>query len=106
MDFVNVIVAGLIILGIALVLGLGLAIANKYFEVEDDNKLEEIELILPGYNCGACGYVSCDEMAKAILNGEVDSSRACKVITDDNARKLREYCKKIKNNKGEIINLK
>ena len=44
-------------------------------------------------------------MAKAILEGEVCSSKACKVITEENAESLKEYCKKIKNNKGEIINL-
>ena len=105
MDFVNILVAGGIILAIALVLGLGLAIANHYFEVEEDNRLQQIEFILPSYNCGACGYVSCEEMAKAILEGEVCSSKACKVITEENAESLKEYCKKIKNNKGEIINL-
>lgn len=106
MDFVNVLIAGGIILVTALVLGLGLAIANHYFEVEEDNRLEEIEFILPSYNCGACGYVNCDEMAKAILDGEVDDAKACKVIGEANAKALREYCKTIKNNKGEVIILK
>ena len=81
MDFVNILIAGVVILVISLILGVGLAIANHYFEVEDDNRVEEIEFILPSYNCGACGYVSCEEMAKAILNGEVDSAKACKVIS-------------------------
>ena len=106
MDYVNILIAGAVILVIALILGVGLAIANHYFEVEDDNRVEEIEFILPSYNCGACGYVSCEEMAKAILDGEVDSAKACKVITEANADNLREYCKTIKNNKGEVINLK
>ena len=106
MDYVNILIAGAVILGIALILGLGLAIANHYFEVEDDNRLEEIEFILPSYNCGVCGYVNCEEMARAILEGEVDNAKACKVISDANAETLRNYCKTIKNNKGEIINLK
>lgn len=106
MDFVNVIIAGSVIFGIGLVLGLCLAIANKYFEVEEDDRIEQIEFILPSYNCGACGYVSCEEMAKAILDGKVDSSSACKVISEANAKSLKEYCKTIKNNKGEVINLK
>lgn len=106
MDFVNILVAGGVILILAIILGIGLAIANKYFEVEDDNRVEEIEAILPSYNCGACGYVSCEEMAKAILAGEVCDCKACKVISEDNAQKLKEYCKTIKNDKGEVINLK
>ena len=106
MDFVNVLVAGGIILGIAVLLGIALAIANKYFEVEQDDRLEKIEFILPSYNCGACGYVGCDDMARAILNGEVVEARACKVISEENAKALIEYCKTIKNNKGENIELK
>lgn len=106
MDYINILIAGGVILVIGLILGLGLAIANHYFEVEPDNRMEEIEFILPSYNCGACGYVSCDAMAKAILEGEVVDSKACKVITDANAESLKAYCKTIKNNKGEVINLK
>ena len=80
--------------------------ANKYFSVEEDDRFEQIEFILPSYNCGACGYVGCDDMARAILNGEVVDSKACKVISESNAEELRKYCKTIKNNKGEEINLK
>ena len=106
MDFINVLVAGGVILVIALLLGLGLAVANCYFLVEEDNRVEQIEFILPSYNCGACGYVSCEEMAKAILDGKVTCAKACKVISESNAESLREYCKTIKNNNGEVIDLK
>ena len=106
MDFVNVMVAGGIIFVIGAILGLFLAVANKYFSVKEDNRVETIEFILPSYNCGACGYVSCEEMAKAILDGKVDCVNACKVIGKDSADKLREYCKTIKNNNGESIDLK
>ena len=106
MDFVNVLVAGGIIFAIALILGVILAVANKYFQVEEDDRFEKIEFILPSYNCGACGYVGCDDMARAILNGEVVEAKACKVISENNAEALREYCKTIKNNKGETIELK
>jgi len=106
MDFVNVLIAGGVILAISLILGVGLAIANKYFEVEEDDRFEKIEFILPSYNCGACGYVGCDDMARAILNGEVTEVKACKVISEANAEALKEYFKTIKNNKGETIELK
>lgn len=106
MDFVNVLIAGGIILGIAIVLGVGLAIANKYFFIEEDDREQKIEEILPGYNCGACGYVGCEAMAKAILEGEVEYVNTCKVISEASAEELRCYCKSIKNNKGETIDLK
>lgn len=106
MDIINILIAGGVVLVIAIVLAIVLAVANKYFEVEVDDRVEKIEFILPSYNCGACGYVSCEEMANAILEGKVNAATACKVITEDNAKALREYCKTIKNNRGEEIDLK
>ena len=104
--FVNILTAGGIILAIAVILGAGLAVANKYFHIEEDDREQKIEEILPGYNCGACGYVGCESMAKAILNGEVENVKTCKVISEASAEILKSYCKTIKNNKGESINLK
>ncbi len=106
MDFINVLIAGGIIFVIAVVLGIGLAIANKYFFVEEDVREQKIEEILPGYNCGACGYVGCEAMAKAIVDGQVENAKVCKVISESSASQLKDYCKTIKNNKGETIVLK
>ena len=103
---VNILIAGGIILVIALILGVGLAVANKYFFIEDDDREQKIEEILPGYNCGACGYVGCEAMAKAILDGEVEYVKTCKVISESSAEELKDYCRSIKNNKGITINLK
>lgn len=104
--FVNILIAGGIILVIAVILGVGLAIANKYFFVEEDDREQKIEEILPGYNCGACGYVGCEAMAKAILEGKVECVKACKVISEASAEELKTYCRSIKNNKGITIDLK
>ena len=103
---VNILIAGGIILAIAAILGLGLAVANKYFFVEEDDREQKIEDILPGYNCGACGYVGCEAMARAILDGEVECVKTCKVISESSAEELKTYCRSIKNNKGITIDLK
>lgn len=56
--------------GTGLAMGLFLAYASKKFEVEVDEKVEAIQEILPGINCGACGYPGCSGYAEAIaLNG-------------------------------------
>ena len=31
--------------------------------------MKEIERLLPGYNCGECGFKSCREFARALLKG-------------------------------------
>ena len=56
----------ILVAGIGLVLGLGLAIASKIMAVPVDEKAEAITECLPGANCGACGYSGCDGYAKAL----------------------------------------
>lgn len=45
----------------------GLGIAAKKFAVHVDPKIEELEEVLPGANCGACGYAGCAGYAKAVV---------------------------------------
>lgn len=48
----------------------GLAVASKKFAVETDSRVEEIEAVLPGVNCGACGYAGCSNFAEGVASGE------------------------------------
>ncbi len=57
-------------------LGLLLAIAAKVFAVKVDPRVTEISEILPGANCGGCGYAGCQALAEAIAAGEAKPS-AC-----------------------------
>ena len=50
--------------------GIGLGIAAKVFAVKVDPRVEQIEVILPAYNCGACGYAGCSDYAKAVVDGQ------------------------------------
>ena len=60
----------LILGGTGLLMGLFLAFASKKFEVAVDPKVEQVLGVLPGINCGACGYPGCSGYAEAIaLNG-------------------------------------
>ncbi len=62
------IVIAVVILGVTgLAMGLFLAFAAKKFEVQIDPKIEEIIGILPGANCGGCGYPGCSGYASAIV---------------------------------------
>lgn len=51
---------------IGLVLGALLAVASKIFAVKKDEKAEEIAAVLPGANCGSCGFAGCSAYAAAI----------------------------------------
>ena len=47
-----------------------LMIASKLFAVKTDERIAEIDEILPHANCGACGYSSCREKAIAVFQGK------------------------------------
>jgi Na+-translocating ferredoxin:NAD+ oxidoreductase RNF subunit RnfB len=53
-------------------LGLALAYAAKIFAVKKDKRIEDVEGILPGVNCGACGYPGCSGYAEAIVSEDAE----------------------------------
>ncbi len=59
-----------IVAGIGLLAGLGLAVASIVMAVPKDEKAEAVLELLPGANCGACGYSGCSGYAKALAHGE------------------------------------
>jgi len=58
-----------------LIFGFGLGFASKKLAVEADPRIDEIAAVLPGANCGACGFPGCAGYAKAIANGEAPIDR-------------------------------
>lgn len=53
-----------------LVFGGALSIAGNIFFVKEDERKDKILEVLPGANCGGCGYAGCSSYADAILAGE------------------------------------
>lgn len=66
----SILLAFLVIALLGLLLGLGLAFADKKFAVKKDEKLLKLEAIMPGANCGGCGYPGCQAYAAAVASGE------------------------------------
>ncbi|MBT8371670.1 MAG: RnfABCDGE type electron transport complex subunit B, partial [Deltaproteobacteria bacterium] len=56
--------------GLGLVVGIGLAIASKIFYVYVDPLILEVDDALPGANCGGCGLPGCASNAEAIVAGK------------------------------------
>ena len=50
-----------------LVCGAALATAAKFLAVKEDPRIEEASELLPGANCGGCGFAGCADYAKAII---------------------------------------
>ena len=47
-----------------------LCIASKFMHVKVDERLAQLTEIMPGANCGACGFPGCSGYAKAIISGD------------------------------------
>ncbi|MGI5849086.1 MAG: RnfABCDGE type electron transport complex subunit B [Christensenellales bacterium] len=75
--------------GLGLVLGLGLAIASKFLSVETDPNIERIRELLPGANCGGCGFPGCDGFAKALAEGKAEVSK-CSALSAENLAAIAE----------------
>ncbi|MCD6498858.1 MAG: RnfABCDGE type electron transport complex subunit B [Deltaproteobacteria bacterium] len=60
----------LILVGLGASAAAGLALADRYFGVEEDPRLDALSDALPNANCGGCGYPGCRAYAQALLAGE------------------------------------
>ena len=81
----NVIYA-IVVLGVmGAFFGLALAIASRVFAVEVDPREEAIGALLPGANCGGCGYAGCGALAQAIVENGEDPAK-CNLMTFEKAK--------------------
>lgn len=67
-------VAILIMAGLAIVLGAILGYASLKYKVEGNPLIEKVEAILPNTQCGQCGYAGCAPYAEAVATGKAPTN--------------------------------
>lgn len=70
-----------------ILIGFFLGFAAKTFEVEVDEIELKVRELLPGVNCGGCGYAGCDACAKAIADGKA-AVTICPVANSDTHKEI------------------
>lgn len=70
MDIQAILTPVLIVAVIGLLAGLMLSFASKFFAVQVDERVGAVREVLPGANCGSCGYAGCDDYAAKVVAGE------------------------------------
>lgn len=55
-------------------LGLLLAFAARYLKVDSNPVVDELEALMPGSQCGQCGFPGCRPAAEALANGEAPAT--------------------------------
>ena len=83
--------AVLVLLAVGGALGAMLGFANKFLHVEEDERIGKVTEMLPGANCGGCGYPGCSGLAQAMVDGVSTKAKDCKVIKSDKADELQAY---------------
>ena len=64
-----ILIAVIVLGGIALIAALVLFVCSKRFAVYEDPRIAQVNELLPGANCGGCGFVGCGGMAYALVKG-------------------------------------
>ena len=66
----NIFLIAVMVLGaIGLIASLVLYICSKKFAVYEDPRIAQVNDLLPGANCGGCGFPGCSGMANALVKG-------------------------------------
>ncbi len=68
-----------ILAGLGLLLSLLLFFVAKKFKVEEDPRIDEIEKVMPGANCGGCGFAGCRAFADAAVKAPNLDNNYCPV---------------------------
>ena len=66
MNFSAIIIAVAVVGGVGLFLGIFLGIASIVFKVDVDEREEAVLGVLPGNNCGGCGFPGCSALRQRL----------------------------------------
>lgn len=69
-------------------------VASK-FRVEEDPRIDDVEKMLPGANCGGCGFAGCRGMADALVKRDDISALYCPVGGAECMKGISEYLGKV-----------
>ncbi len=76
--------------GLTFLLATLLILANRKLYVEEDQRIDVVEEMLPHANCGACGYPGCRPFAEAVVGGVVGPGK-CSVSNIAGREAIAEY---------------
>ena len=76
----NIIFISMGVLGVtAFVAAVLLYVVSLFFKVEEDPRIDLVTAVLPGANCGGCGFAGCRNFAEACVKAGGIDGLACPV---------------------------
>jgi Na+-translocating ferredoxin:NAD+ oxidoreductase RNF subunit RnfB len=82
--------SALILGGVGTFFAVVIALANRRLYVWEDPRINAVNQMLPGANCGACGQVGCRTFAENLVAGDTEPA-TCTVLSDDDREDLADY---------------
>ena len=73
---------------LGLLLALVLYLVAQKFKVEEDPRIDEVEKVMPGANCGGCGFAGCRAFAEAAVKAPNLDKNYCPVGGNDTMAKV------------------
>jgi Na+-translocating ferredoxin:NAD+ oxidoreductase RNF subunit RnfB len=86
----EILLATLVMAALGLLFGTVLALASRFLRVEEDPRIEQVETMLPGSNCGACGEAGCRALAEKVVAGSAAPSK-CTVASPAAVEAIAEF---------------
>ena len=84
----TVILTVVILTVLGLLLALILFWVAKKFKVEEDPRIDEVEKVMPGANCGGCGFAGCRAFADAAVKAGNLDHQFCPVGGNETMKKV------------------
>jgi len=85
-----ILVAMAILGGVGLAFGILIALANKKLKVWEDPRIDGVADLLPGTNCGACGFAGCRAFAEGLVAGSTQPA-GCTNMGEDGIQDVADY---------------
>ena len=89
---------------LGVVLGGVIGVVAKAFAVEVDERIERVGELLPGANCGGCGFAGCADFAKGVVN-ELATPGQCPVCSPEDIKNIAEYLGIVAEEKEKMVAL-
>jgi len=87
----NLILISMGVLGVtALLAACLLYVVSLFFKVEEDPRIDLVTAVLPGANCGGCGFAGCRAFAEACVKAGGIEGLACPVGGDPTMEEVKK----------------
>lgn len=82
--------SALILGGVGLTFAILIALVHRRFYVWEDPRIDAVTELLPGTNCGACGFAGCRSFAEGLIAGTAQPA-GCTVMSSGDVEAVADY---------------